>query len=66
MTFVDDRPGHDVRYAIDASKIVQELNWYPIENFETGLKKTVDWYLKNSEWWSKVLSGEYRLNRLGS
>ena len=66
VTFVDDRPGHDFRYAIDASKIAKELNWYPIENFETGLKKTVNWYLKNSEWWSKVLSGEYRLNRLGS
>ena len=65
ITFVKDRPGHDSRYAIDASKIEAELNWVPNETFETGLRKTVEWYLNNREWWERVLSGDYRLERLG-
>jgi dTDP-glucose 4,6-dehydratase len=65
ITFVKDRPGHDARYAIDASKIERELGWVPGETFETGLRKTVQWYLDNSDWWGRVLSGAYRLERLG-
>jgi dTDP-glucose 4,6-dehydratase len=65
ITYVKDRPGHDARYAIDASKIKRELNWMPEETFETGLRKTVQWYLDNTDWWQRVLSGAYRLNRLG-
>jgi dTDP-glucose 4,6-dehydratase len=65
ITFVKDRPGHDARYAIDASKIERELGWVPGESFETGLRKTVQWYLDNSDWWGRVLSGAYRLERLG-
>ncbi|MFO7748077.1 MAG: dTDP-glucose 4,6-dehydratase [Orrella sp.] len=60
MTFVKDRPGHDRRYAIDASKIADTLGWYPQETFETGLKKTVDWYLENPTWVANVTSGDYR------
>ena len=65
ITFVKDRPGHDRRYAIDASKIERELGWVPQETFETGLRKSVQWYLDNREWWQRVLSGEYQLGRLG-
>jgi dTDP-glucose 4,6-dehydratase len=65
ITFVKDRPGHDARYAIDASKIERELGWIPLETFETGLRKTVQWYLDNRHWWERVLSGAYRLERLG-
>ena len=65
ITFVDDRPGHDARYAIDARKIQRELNWIPEETFKTGLRKTVNWYLDNRDWWERVLSGAYRLERLG-
>lgn len=65
ITFVKDRPGHDVRYAIDASKIERELGWLPEETFETGIRKTVQWYLDNYQWWQRVLSGAYRLDRLG-
>ncbi|HUE91163.1 dTDP-glucose 4,6-dehydratase [Pseudomonas sp.] len=65
ITFVKDRPGHDRRYAIDASKIERELGWKPQETFETGLRKTVQWYLDNRQWWERVLSGEYQLGRLG-
>lgn len=65
VTFVKDRPGHDVRYAIDAEKIHRELGWKPEETFETGLERTVAWYLANESWWSRVLSGDYRLGRLG-
>ncbi len=66
ITYVTDRPGHDVRYAIDASKIEKELGWTPQETFESGLRKTVSWYLQNESWWSSVLNGSYRLERLGS
>jgi dTDP-glucose 4,6-dehydratase len=65
ITFVTDRPGHDWRYAIDAGKIERELGWVPEETFETGLRQTVEWYLENRAWWERVLSGEYRLERLG-
>jgi dTDP-glucose 4,6-dehydratase len=65
ITFVKDRPGHDTRYAIDASKIERELGWVPEETFETGLRKTVQWYLTNAPWWERVLSGDYRLERIG-
>jgi dTDP-glucose 4,6-dehydratase len=65
ITFVKDRPGHDLRYAIDASKIDYELGWTPKETFETGLRKTVQWYLDNPSWYERVLSGEYKLERLG-
>ena len=66
ITFVKDRPGHDTRYAIDASKIQRELGWVPEETFETGLRKTVRWYLDNTEWWQRVLSGDYKLDRIGA
>jgi dTDP-glucose 4,6-dehydratase len=65
ITFVADRPGHDTRYAIDASKIKRKLGWVPEETFETGLYKTVEWYLDNREWWQRVLSGTYQLERIG-
>ncbi len=65
ITFVQDRPGHDLRYAIDASKIERELGWKPEETFETGLRKTVQWYLENKDWWQAVLNGSYKMERLG-
>ncbi|WP_335911013.1 dTDP-glucose 4,6-dehydratase [Shewanella indica] len=65
ITYVKDRPGHDVRYAIDASKIERELGWKPQETFESGIRKTVEWYLNNQEWWSRVLDGSYSRERLG-
>ncbi|MEL6949441.1 MAG: dTDP-glucose 4,6-dehydratase [Pseudomonadota bacterium] len=65
VSFVKDRPGHDRRYAIDTSKIESELGWTPLESFETGLEKTVDWYLTNEPWWQRVLDGSYRLERIG-
>ncbi|MDH1868541.1 dTDP-glucose 4,6-dehydratase [Pseudomonas chengduensis] len=65
ITHVKDRPGHDRRYAIDASKIADELGWKPEETFETGLRKTVEWYLNNEQWWQRVLSGDYKLARIG-
>jgi dTDP-glucose 4,6-dehydratase len=64
--FVKDRPGHDTRYAIDAGKIERELGWRPAETFDSGLEKTVRWYLSNRRWWQRVLDGSYRLERLGS
>ena len=60
ITFVKDRPGHDLRYAIDATKIGNELGWKPEETFETGIRKTVEWYLNNSKWVNRVKSGEYQ------
>ncbi|WP_283131238.1 dTDP-glucose 4,6-dehydratase [Enterovibrio norvegicus] len=66
ITYVKDRPGHDVRYAIDASKIERELGWKPEETFESGIRETVMWYLDNKEWWSRVLDGSYSLERLGN
>ncbi|HBK7240033.1 TPA: GDP-mannose 4,6-dehydratase, partial [Vibrio cholerae] len=66
ITYVKDRPGHDVRYAIDASKIERELGWKPEETFESGIRKTVEWYLHNHEWWSRVLDGSYSRERLGT
>lgn len=65
ITYVKDRPGHDMRYAIDPSKIERELGWVPAETFETGIVKTVDWYLNNSEWCQRVTDGSYRRERLG-
>lgn len=65
ITFVKDRPGHDARYAIDASKIERELGWKPQETFASGMRKTVQWYLDNELWWQRVLSGAYKLERLG-
>jgi dTDP-glucose 4,6-dehydratase len=65
ITFVKDRPGHDMRYAIDATKIKNDLGWVPKETFETGLRKTVQWYLDNTSWWERVLSGDYRMERIG-
>jgi dTDP-glucose 4,6-dehydratase len=59
ITFVKDRPGHDRRYAIDCTKLQQELGWQPAESFETGLEKTIDWYLENRQWTDRVRSGEY-------
>jgi dTDP-glucose 4,6-dehydratase len=66
ITHVPDRPGHDLRYAIDASKIHEELGWKPEESFETGIRKTVQWYLQNMEWAQRVQDGSYRRERLGS
>ena len=65
LTFVEDRPGHDRRYAIDAGKIRRELGWRPEHEFESGLELTVKWYLENTEWVQRVTSGEYRRERLG-
>ena len=65
ITYVKDRPGHDVRYAINASKIGNDLGWKPEESFETGMRKTVQWYLDNEDWWQRVLSGDYQLHRIG-
>ena len=65
ISFVADRPGHDKRYAIDAGKLERELGWRPQESFETGLRKTVQWYLENRAWWQRVLDGSYRGERLG-
>jgi dTDP-glucose 4,6-dehydratase len=65
IKFVEDRPGHDVRYAIDASKIARELDWKPIESFETGIEKTIDWYLENTNWCDDIQSGNYQRDRLG-
>lgn len=65
ITYVADRPGHDIRYAIDATKVENELNWIPEETFETGIRKTVEWYLENKSWWNRVLDGSYQGERLG-
>lgn len=65
ITYVTDRPGHDMRYAIDADKIYKELGWKPQETFESGIRKTVEWYLANDVWWSRVKDGSYAGERLG-
>jgi dTDP-glucose 4,6-dehydratase len=65
ITYIADRPGHDARYAIDASKINRELGWVPKESFDTGIRKTVEWYLNNEDWWSRVLDESYQGERLG-
>jgi dTDP-glucose 4,6-dehydratase len=65
ITFVADRPGHDMRYAVDANKIKQELGWVPEETFETGLRATVEWYLDNRDWWQAILDDNYAGERLG-
>lgn len=65
ISFVSDRPGHDLRYAIDATKITKQLGWEPLETFETGLRKTVHWYLNNQEWTDRVMDGSYMGERLG-
>lgn len=65
VTFVQDRPGHDLRYAIDCSKIKRELGWRPSETFESGLRKTVNWYLSNADWWRDIRAGNYSGERLG-
>ena len=65
ITFVKDRPGHDLRYAIDAAKIQRDLGWVPQETFESGIEKTVHWYLNNQTWWQRVLDGSYAGERLG-
>ncbi|EHG8285224.1 dTDP-glucose 4,6-dehydratase [Klebsiella oxytoca] len=65
ITFVKDRPGHDLRYAIDAAKIQRDLGWVPEETFESGIEKTVHWYLNNQTWWQRVLDGSYAGERLG-
>ncbi|WP_395490617.1 dTDP-glucose 4,6-dehydratase [Cedecea davisae] len=65
ITYVTDRPGHDRRYAIDAEKISRELGWKPLETFESGIRKTIDWYLKNQKWCQRVQDGSYQRERLG-
>ena len=66
ITFVTDRPGHDLRYAIDASKIETELGWKPQEDFHSGFRKTIRWYLDHRQWWQQILSGDYKLERQGT
>ena len=65
ITYVKDRPGHDYRYAIDASKIKNDLGWKPKETFETGIRKTIKWYLDNEVWWKRIQNGTYNQERLG-
>ena len=65
IIYVTDRPGHDRRYAIDSSKMSKELNWEPVETFETGLRKTIEWYLSNQQWCKNVQDGSYQRERLG-
>ena len=61
ITFVSDRKGHDMRYAIDPTKIHTELGWLPKTSFKEGIQKTIDWYLKNKKWWETIISGEYQV-----
>ena len=65
ITYVQDRPGHDFRYAIDASKIKNDLGWTPKETFESGIRKTIQWYLDNKSWWRKIQKRNYSQERLG-
>ncbi|MCP4890168.1 MAG: dTDP-glucose 4,6-dehydratase, partial [Planctomycetaceae bacterium] len=66
IEFVKDRPGHDMRYAIDSSKIKSELGWEPSESFDSGLEKTIDWYINNAWWWQPIREGKYTGQRLGN
>ena len=66
IEFVQDRPGHDLRYAIDATRIRHELKWSPRETFDSGIAKTIAWYLKNEVWWQRIFAGSYRAERLGT
>lgn len=66
ITYVQDRPGHDKRYAIDATKLTGELGWQPAENFDTGIKRTIQWYLDNKSWWEAILAEKYQGERLGT
>ena len=59
ITYVTDRKGHDMRYAIDPAKLKRELGWEPVYNFDTGIEQTIRWYLDNREWWEHIISGEY-------
>jgi dTDP-glucose 4,6-dehydratase len=65
IKYVKNRPGHDLRYAIDATKIQSELGWKPEESFNSGIEKTVLWYLNNKNWWQNILAGKYNLERVG-
>ncbi len=65
ISFVADRPGHDLRYALDCGKIERDLGWKPRETFETGLRRTVAWYLENGDWWQPILAKTYTGERLG-
>jgi len=65
ISYVEDRPGHDFRYAIDASKIKTELGWSPKETFESGIRKTIEWYLENENWWRNIQTKTYKQERLG-
>jgi len=65
ISFVTDRPGHDRRYAIDPAKVERELGWHAEENFETGLEKTVKWFLDNRAWWRQILDRGYQAQRVG-
>lgn len=66
IQFVDDRPGHDKRYAIDATKIQRELGWAPVETFDSGLRKTIEWYIGNERWWKNILTNKHTLERIGT
>jgi dTDP-glucose 4,6-dehydratase len=66
ITYVQDRPGHDLRYAIDADKIKRDLDWLPKENFQTGIRKTIRWYLDHQDWWQNIQSNKYQQERLGT
>ena len=65
ITYVEDRKGHDQRYAIDPSKIKRDLGWFPETKFEEGIKNTIKWYLENKGWWQRIISGEYKQNKGG-
>ena len=65
ITFVDDRPGHDKRYAVDSTKLKNTLKWKPRESFQSGIKKTIKWYLNNEDWWRKIQKNNYNQQRLG-
>ena len=65
IIFVEDRPGHDFRYAVNTSKIKKELGWDPKESFESGIQKTILWYLSNRNWWEKIQNQNYNQERLG-